>query len=45
MSQTPWPEAIESDSRRIEMHHGSIRAFSDGLGKGAKFVIDLETAA
>ena len=29
----------------IEMHHGSIRAFSDGPGKGAKFVIDLETAA
>ena len=27
----------------VEMHHGSIRAFSDGPGKGAKFVIDLET--
>lgn len=29
----------------VEMHHGSIRAFSDGPGKGAKFVIDLQTAA
>ena len=29
----------------VEMHHGSIRAFSEGAGKGAKFVIDLETAA
>lgn len=29
----------------VEMHQGSIRAFSDGLGKGAKFVIDLQTAA
>lgn len=29
----------------IEMHHGSIHAFSAGPGKGAKFVIDLETAA
>ncbi len=29
----------------VEMHRGSIRAFSDGLGKGAKFVIDLQTAA
>lgn len=29
----------------VEMHQGSIRAFSEGLGKGAKFVIDLETAA
>ena len=29
----------------IEMHHGSIRAFSEGPGKGAKFVIDLQTAA
>ena len=29
----------------VEMHHGSIRAFSEGPGKGAKFVIDLETAA
>ena len=28
----------------VEMHRGSIRAFSDGLGKGTKFVIDLETA-
>jgi hypothetical protein len=27
------------------MHHGSIRAFSQGPGKGAKFVIDLQTAA
>lgn len=27
----------------VEMHHGSISAFSDGPGKGAKFVIDLET--
>jgi two-component system CheB/CheR fusion protein len=27
----------------VEMHHGSIRAFSEGPGKGAKFVIDLET--
>jgi two-component system CheB/CheR fusion protein len=27
----------------VEMHRGSIRAFSDGAGKGAKFVIDLET--
>jgi two-component system CheB/CheR fusion protein len=29
----------------VEMHKGSIRAFSDGPGKGAKFVIDLQTAA
>lgn len=29
----------------VEMHHGSIRAFSAGSGKGAKFVIDLATAA
>ncbi|MEN3368508.1 MAG: hypothetical protein V7609_651 [Verrucomicrobiota bacterium] len=29
----------------VEMHHGSIHAFSAGRGKGAKFVIDLETAA
>jgi two-component system CheB/CheR fusion protein len=29
----------------VEMHQGSIRAFSEGLGKGAKFVIDLQTAA
>jgi two-component system, chemotaxis family, CheB/CheR fusion protein len=29
----------------VEMHSGSIRAFSDGPGKGAKFVIDLKTAA
>ena len=29
----------------VEMHHGSIRAFSQGSGKGAKFVIDLQTAA
>lgn len=29
----------------VEMHHGSIRAFSQGTGKGAKFVIDLQTAA
>ncbi|HVF70688.1 MAG TPA: PAS domain S-box protein [Chthoniobacterales bacterium] len=29
----------------VEMHHGSIRAFSDGAGKGARFVIDLQTAA
>jgi two-component system CheB/CheR fusion protein len=29
----------------VEMHHGSIRAFSDGPGKGARFVIDLQTAA
>lgn len=29
----------------VEMHHGSIRAFSDGPGKGARFVIDLKTAA
>jgi two-component system CheB/CheR fusion protein len=29
----------------VEMHHGSIHAFSAGPGKGAKFVIDLETAA
>ena len=27
----------------VEMHHGRIRAFSEGPGKGAKFVIDLET--
>ena len=27
----------------VEMHRGSIRAFSEGPGKGAKFVIDLET--
>ena len=29
----------------VEMHSGSIRAYSDGPGKGAKFVIDLQTAA
>lgn len=29
----------------VEMHRGSIRAFSDGPGKGARFVIDLQTAA
>jgi two-component system CheB/CheR fusion protein len=29
----------------VEMHHGSIRAFSQGQGKGATFVIDLQTAA
>ena len=29
----------------VELHHGSIRAFSEGSGKGAKFVIDLQTAA
>jgi len=29
----------------VEMHHGSIHAFSAGAGKGAKFVIDLATAA
>jgi len=29
----------------VEMHHGSIRAFSDGPGKGSRFVIDLQTAA
>ena len=29
----------------VEMHGGSIRAFSEGPGKGAKFVIDLQTAA
>jgi two-component system CheB/CheR fusion protein len=29
----------------VEMHHGSIRAFSQGPGKGSKFVIDLQTAA
>lgn len=29
----------------VEMHRGSIRAFSEGPGKGAKFIIDLETAA
>lgn len=29
----------------VELHHGSIRAFSAGPGKGAKFVIDLQTAA
>ncbi|MEY2498827.1 MAG: hypothetical protein QOD12_2383 [Verrucomicrobiota bacterium] len=28
----------------VEMHHGSIHAFSAGPGKGAKFVIDLQTA-
>jgi len=27
----------------LEMHRGSIRAFSEGVGKGSKFVIDLET--
>lgn len=29
----------------VEMHRGSIRAFSEGPGKGSKFVIDLQTAA
>jgi two-component system CheB/CheR fusion protein len=29
----------------VEMHRGSIHAFSEGPGKGAKFVIDLRTAA
>jgi two-component system CheB/CheR fusion protein len=28
----------------VEMHRGSIHAYSQGAGKGAKFVIDLETA-
>ncbi len=28
----------------VDTHGGSIRAFSEGPGKGAKFVIDLETA-
>ena len=28
----------------VEMHRGSIRAFSGGSGKGTKFVIDLATA-
>jgi two-component system CheB/CheR fusion protein len=28
----------------VEMHRGSIRAFSEGPGKGARFVIDLQTA-
>jgi signal transduction histidine kinase len=28
----------------VEMHRGTIRAFSEGPGKGAKFVIELETA-
>ena len=27
----------------VEMHSGTIRAFSEGPGKGAKFVIELET--
>ncbi|MEY2563660.1 MAG: hypothetical protein QOH88_1853 [Verrucomicrobiota bacterium] len=27
----------------VEMHRGSIHAFSEGVGKGSKFVIDLET--
>jgi signal transduction histidine kinase len=27
----------------VEMHRGAIRAFSEGSGKGAKFVIGLET--
>jgi len=29
----------------VEMHRGSIHAFSEGPGKGARFVIDLQTAA
>ncbi|HKP05378.1 MAG TPA: PAS domain S-box protein [Chthoniobacterales bacterium] len=29
----------------VEMHRGSIRAFSEGPGKGARFLIDLQTAA
>ena len=29
----------------VEMHHGSIHAFSEGPGKGARFLIDLQTAA
>ncbi len=29
----------------VEMHRGSIRAYSEGPGKGARFVIDLKTAA
>ena len=28
----------------MEMHRGSIRAFSEGPGKGARFVLELETA-
>jgi two-component system CheB/CheR fusion protein len=28
----------------VEMHRGSIRAFSEGPGKGARFVIELGTA-
>ncbi|MDP9003760.1 MAG: PAS domain S-box protein, partial [Verrucomicrobiota bacterium] len=27
----------------VEMHRGSIHAFSEGIGKGSKIVIDLET--
>jgi two-component system CheB/CheR fusion protein len=27
----------------LEMHRGTIHAFSEGVGKGSKFVIDLET--
>lgn len=37
---------IDASGRVLEFnpaHRGSIRAFSDGPGKGAKFVIDLET--
>ncbi len=26
----------------VEMHQGAIRAFSEGPGKGARFVIDLK---
>jgi two-component system, chemotaxis family, CheB/CheR fusion protein len=29
----------------VEMHHGSIRAFSEGPGKGARFLIELKPAA
>jgi signal transduction histidine kinase len=29
----------------VETHGGSIHAFSEGPSKGAKFVIDLQTAA
>jgi len=29
----------------VEMHHGTVEAFSDGIGKGSEFVVELPLAA
>jgi PAS domain S-box-containing protein len=31
--------------RLVEMHHGTVRAFSDGVGKGSEFVVELPVAS